>query len=151
VNGQHPILMGHGVEIDPLLPQVRRMIEAEGIYIATDAGQPGAQIPLVVQGGRVFAMKLDGELDPAALFESVRIAGPFFGPEEETPAVAAPEHDPAETWWHGVEVRCQGCRASVILREGMEELLLIVASARYVSLRCSSCGTAIREHRGTRP
>jgi hypothetical protein len=72
-----PILMGQAEEIDLLLPEIRKMLETEGFYLASDTANPIGEVPLVVMQGKVFCMKIDTELDPERFLKTVKIAGPF--------------------------------------------------------------------------
>jgi hypothetical protein len=80
------LLIGQAEEIDLLLPEVRAMLDREGIYLAGDTARPGFTVPLVVMNGRVYSMQVDTELDPARFHNTVRIAGPFYAPGEGQPA-----------------------------------------------------------------
>jgi hypothetical protein len=66
---------GHDVPI-PMLPAVATMLEAPGFYIAVDTENPDMQVPLAVQDGKIYALKLDKELDPLALKRSIVYSGP---------------------------------------------------------------------------
>jgi len=83
----NPILIGKAEEIDLLMPDVRTMLDRSGIYLASDTERPGYTVPLFVNNGRVFSMKLDEELDPEHFKPSVRIAGPYYAPGEEVDGV----------------------------------------------------------------
>lgn len=76
---RNPILIGQAEEIDLVLPQVRRILAAEGIYIGRDRARPEYTIPLSVQGGKVFSMAEDTELDPERFLSTVEFHGPYFG------------------------------------------------------------------------
>ncbi len=78
------ILIGQAEEIDLVREEVRRILNTEGIYLASDVTQPGATVPLAVIGGRVFSMKIDTELDPERFLQTVRFAGPFFAPPTDS-------------------------------------------------------------------
>lgn len=96
---RNPILIGQAEVIDLLLPEVRTMLQRQGIYLASDSARPGFTVPLVVNADGVWSMEIDGRLDPERFHKTVRISGPFFAPGEEIPAptlaevetVAAPE------------------------------------------------------------
>lgn len=79
----NPILIGKAEEIDLLKPEVRKMLGQSGIYLASDSEHPGFTVPLYVNNGRVFSMKVDEELDPERFKSSVKVAGPFYAPGEE--------------------------------------------------------------------
>lgn len=87
---RRPILIGKAEEIDLLRPEVRRMLDNEGLYIGGDTRTPEAMVPLVSQGGKVFSMKIDSELDPERFVESLTLKGPYL-PET-----------PFETQWYPV-------------------------------------------------
>ncbi len=76
----NPILIGQAEEIDLCLPQVRSMMNADGFYLASDTANPEGEVPLVSQGGKIFCMVIDKELDPTRFFNTVKIAGPFRAP-----------------------------------------------------------------------
>lgn len=81
----NPILMGQAEEIDTLRPEVRRMIENEGLYIGGDTKKPEVDIPLVSIGGKIYSMKIDKELEPDRFIETMTLKGPFRNHVEESP------------------------------------------------------------------
>lgn len=74
-----PILIGRAEEIPIIRPDVQRIIDNEGFWIATDIRQPNAEIPIVSMGGKIYAIRLDQELLPDRFFETAIFAGPFRG------------------------------------------------------------------------
>lgn len=62
-----------------LLPEVRedvqRMVENPGIWIVTDENQPGAEIPIVSMGGKLYAIELSTVLAPERFLSTARVAG----------------------------------------------------------------------------
>lgn len=85
----NPLLLGQVEEIDLVLPQVRKMMEADGFYIGGDSDRPGFEVPLVVIAGRIFCFVIDKELDPERFLPSLCVSGPFRGPN-------LPSTDPAD-------------------------------------------------------
>lgn len=81
---KNPILIGQAQEIDLLQPQVRAMLNNEGFYIGGDTKQERLMVALVSQGGRVFCLKVDTELEPSRFMPSLTLHGPY-GPRQ--PAV----------------------------------------------------------------
>ena len=79
---RNPILIGQAEVIDLLLPEVRTMLQRQGIYLASDSARPGFTVPLVVNADGVWSMQIDGRLDPERFHATVRIAGPFYAPGE---------------------------------------------------------------------
>lgn len=78
-----PILIGQVETIDPLLPEVRAMMQHQGIYLARDSARPGFTVPLVVNADGLFSVIIDKRLDPERFLDTVQIAGPFYAPGEE--------------------------------------------------------------------
>ncbi|SIT43761.1 conserved hypothetical protein [Paraburkholderia piptadeniae] len=74
---RNPILIGQAVEIDLLQPQVRAMLNNEGFYIGGDTKQERLMVALVSQGGRVFCLKVDTELEPSRFMPSLTLHGPY--------------------------------------------------------------------------
>lgn len=74
---RNPILIGQAEVIETVQPQVRRMLEVEGVYIGTDTMAPEFEVPLVVMNGKVYCLRIDKELDPARFKDSLQLAGPF--------------------------------------------------------------------------
>ncbi|WP_225031764.1 hypothetical protein [Paraburkholderia sp. XV] len=77
---RNPILIGQPEEIDLVQPQVRAMLNNEGFYIGGDTKQARLMVALVSQGGRVFCLKVDTELDPSRFLPSLTLHGPY-GPQ----------------------------------------------------------------------
>ncbi len=75
---QNPILIGQAEEVDLLLPQVRAMIENQGIYIAGDTARPGYSVPLASLDGKVYSMVVDNELRPHLFLPTVTLHGPYL-------------------------------------------------------------------------
>jgi len=86
---RNPILIGQAEVIDVLLPEVRTMLQRQGIYLASDSARPGYTVPLLVNAEGVWSMEIDGRLDPERFHKTVRISGPFFAPGEEIDPVSA--------------------------------------------------------------
>lgn len=83
---RNPLLIGRVKEIDLVRPDVRAMLEREGLYIGGDSRVPRMLVPLVSQGGKVFSMKIDGELPPERFLPTLTLHGPYFA----TPPQPAP-------------------------------------------------------------
>jgi hypothetical protein len=71
------LLIGEAELIDPVQPQVRKMLENEGVYIAGDANAPAMTVVLAVQDGKVFSMQLDKELNPERFVSTLTAHGPY--------------------------------------------------------------------------
>lgn len=81
-----PILLDKAVPLPPAVrADIQRMVENEGVWIATDENQPGAEIPIISIGGKLRAIKLDTELDPARFLPTVRLSGPFRAVQAAAP------------------------------------------------------------------
>jgi hypothetical protein len=61
-----------------LRADVQKAIETEGMYLAFDPQSPNAIVPVVSQGGKLFAMMIDRELAPRKFFDRTKIHGPFW-------------------------------------------------------------------------
>jgi hypothetical protein len=81
---RNPILIGQAEEIDLLQPQVRAMLNNEGFYVGGDTKQERLMVALVSQGGRVFCMKIDNELEPSRFLPTLTLHGPY-GPRPPAP------------------------------------------------------------------
>lgn len=75
---RNPILIGQAEEIDTLQPQVRAMIETEGVYIGGDTRNRSLTVPLVSYGGGIRALKVDTELDPERFLPTFTVHGPYL-------------------------------------------------------------------------
>lgn len=82
-------LMGKAAVHDLVLPQVRVMLAEEGIWIGRDTQFPQFTIPLSVQDGACFSLKLDEQLSPLRFLPSVAFHGPYL---------ADPNEGAARTW-----------------------------------------------------
>ncbi|MNV19027.1 hypothetical protein D3C71_1098700 [compost metagenome] len=80
---RNPILLGQVETIDLLLPEVRTMLQRQGIYLASDSARPGFTVPLVVNADGLWSLQLDSQLNPERFNRTVQIAGPFYAPGEE--------------------------------------------------------------------
>jgi hypothetical protein len=78
------LLIGKAEEVDLLRPEIRSMIDNEGVYVCGDTKHPETTVPIISIGGRLHGILLDVELDPTRFLETVTIAGPFHKPEEPT-------------------------------------------------------------------
>jgi len=76
------LLIGKAEEIDLLRPEIRSMIDNEGVYVCGDTKRPEVTVPIISIGGRLHGIMLDVELDPTRFLETVTIAGPFHKPED---------------------------------------------------------------------
>lgn len=85
---RNPILLGQVETIDLLPPEVRTMLQRQGIYLASDSARPGFTVPLVVNADGLWSLQLDSQLDPERFNRTVQIAGPFYAPGE---VIAAPD------------------------------------------------------------
>lgn len=79
---------------DPIQDQVqradiKRMLEFEGIYCAGDTNNPDVTVPLASAGGKLYKMKLDGEIDPSRFLPTVTLAGPYTAQEPDPDAWTA--------------------------------------------------------------
>ena len=88
--GRNTVLLGTAVEIDVVTPEVRKMLDVQGMYLAADTQRPGYTVPLVVIKGKVYSLVIDEELDPSRFHPTVLIAGPFYAPGEEQEAPGEP-------------------------------------------------------------
>ena len=77
-SNRNPILLGQAEVIDLLQPQVRAMVENEGLYVGGDSRTPEMVVPLVSQNGRIFSMKIDEPLDPERFLPTLTLHGPYF-------------------------------------------------------------------------
>jgi hypothetical protein len=84
--GNNNVLIGKAEEIDLVMPEVRKMLDVQGIYLAADSDRPGYTVPLVCIKGKVYSMVIDTELDHTRFLPTVLIAGPFYAPGEEQEA-----------------------------------------------------------------
>ena len=79
---RRPILMGQAEVIDLVLPEVRRMMEEEGMWMVSDPrGPDGAEVPVCSIQGKLYSMILDRELDPERFIHGIQVAGPLRAPE----------------------------------------------------------------------
>jgi hypothetical protein len=81
----NPILIGQAEEIDLVQPQVRAMLDNEGVYIGGDRTKPDLMVVLVSQAGKVQCMKFDTELSPERFLDTLTLHGPY-GPQRAAPA-----------------------------------------------------------------
>ncbi len=81
------ILVGKAEEIDLLPPEIRAMVDNEGIYLCGDTARPEYTVPVASIGGRLYSMKLDEELDPERFQKTVTVAGPYHKSEVPPNAV----------------------------------------------------------------
>lgn len=75
---RRPILIGQAEEIDLVQPQVKKILENPGFYIGTDPRHPNVLVPLWVDDGKVFSMKIDNELKPDRFLDGIAFSGPFL-------------------------------------------------------------------------
>lgn len=76
--GRNPILIGQAEEFDLVLPQVRAMIENEGVYICGDTVHPAFTVPLVSYDGKILSLVAEAELDPERFIPSFTAHGPYL-------------------------------------------------------------------------
>lgn len=76
--GRNPILIGQAEEFDLVLPQVRAMIENEGVYICGDTAHPAFTVPLVSYDGKILSLVAEAELDPERFIPSFTAHGPYL-------------------------------------------------------------------------
>ncbi len=58
---------------------IRKMMETPGLYLAGDSDAPGAMVPIVSNGGKIYSMAVDEELDPEKFYEDrLTLRGPFL-------------------------------------------------------------------------
>jgi hypothetical protein len=74
------LLIGHAEEIDVLRPEIRSMVENQGVYVCGDSARREYTVPIISIGGKLFSVVLDAELDPTRFLDTVTIAGPFHKP-----------------------------------------------------------------------
>ena len=90
---------------------VRHMLENEGVWIGGDSLHPEATVPLASMGGKVYALRLDQELDPARFLPTLTLAGPFTAERPDPRAWRSAVDDPPEQlrlvmlWFSTCEVR----------------------------------------------
>lgn len=77
---KNPILIGQAEEIDLLPPEIRAMVENEGIYLCGDTAKPEFTVPIASIGGVLHSMTLDQVLDPERFNPTVTVAGPLHKP-----------------------------------------------------------------------
>jgi hypothetical protein len=63
-----------------ILPVIQEMMKHQGIYIGCEPTHPHLDIPVVSVKGKLYAVKLDQELDPTRFTETGRWSGPFRAP-----------------------------------------------------------------------
>lgn len=68
---------------------IQRMIDNEGLWIVVDDTTPGAYVPIMSMGGKLFAIKLDQELAPDRFFPTARVASGPHRANESSSAMAA--------------------------------------------------------------
>lgn len=90
---RNPILIGQVETIDLLRPEVRTMMQRQGIYLASDSARPGFTVPLVVNADGLFSVIIDKRLDPERFLDTVQIAGPFYALGEEIQPIAGTSSD----------------------------------------------------------
>lgn len=81
------VLVGKTEPIDPVRPEVRAMIENEGLYIGGDTRNPGMAVPLASLAGEIWSMRIDKRLDPTGFLDTLTLHGPYFA-EPPQPDVA---------------------------------------------------------------
>jgi hypothetical protein len=60
---------------------IAAMLANPGVYVLTDTAAPEvACAPVVSQGGKIYAMRLDQELAPNRFYPTAKINGPFWPP-----------------------------------------------------------------------
>ena len=64
-------------QADGIPARVREMIEQPGIYLGSNPEIPAATVPLVSLGGRIFAVRIDHELDPRRFITGHLLEGPY--------------------------------------------------------------------------
>lgn len=81
------ILIGKADEIDLVRPEVRAMIDREGIYLCGDTAAPEATVVIASVGGVLYSMATDSPLAPDRFKPTVTITGPF---RKDVPPAAEP-------------------------------------------------------------
>ncbi len=71
------LLIGKAEVRNLIRPEIRRMLDNEGIYVCADSNHPNVRVVIVSMSGKLLSMKIDSELDPERFLESVIVAGPF--------------------------------------------------------------------------
>jgi hypothetical protein len=88
-------------------PDVRAMLEKEGLYLGGDTRHPNVIVPLWSSGGKVSSMKIDAELAPERFAEYLTLKGPYT-PETPDPAASpayyAAAEQVAEAWFYTANV-----------------------------------------------
>jgi hypothetical protein len=64
-----------------LRPDVERMLENEGLYLAFDPNYQNAIVPIVSQSGKLLTMRIDCEISPEKFFDRTTLHGPFLTTE----------------------------------------------------------------------
>lgn len=73
------LLIGQAEVIDPVMPKVRKMLDNPGVYICGDSANPEATVVLVSDGGRIYSLQPDADLDPARFLPTLMAHGPYRG------------------------------------------------------------------------
>jgi hypothetical protein len=74
------LLLGKAEEIDLLRPEIRAMVDNEGVYVCGDTDRPEYTVPIISIAGVLYSVKLDEPLDPERFKETVTVAGSFHKP-----------------------------------------------------------------------
>jgi len=75
------ILPGAANDLPPMppnWPQISTMLKRDGFYVVGDSTAPGANIPIVVQGGNAFSLTIDKQLNPMRFTATAVFSGPFY-------------------------------------------------------------------------
>lgn len=57
---------------------VSLVLQVDGLYVVTMPGDAGAIVPLVVNRGRIYSLRMDSELDPDRFNEGAKFTGPVY-------------------------------------------------------------------------
>lgn len=81
---RNPILIGQAEEIDTLLPGIRAMMEAPGVYVLGDRQRPELNFVLaVIEPWKAYFMSPDpDQVDPARFLPTVTFHGPYRAGED---------------------------------------------------------------------
>ena len=71
----------HEEALGRLLPEVRRMMDEEGMWMVSCPRAPaGAEVPVCSMQGKLYSIIIDRELDPELFYHGIQVAGPLRAP-----------------------------------------------------------------------
>ena len=65
--------------LNSLKNKLQKMIALQGFYLLGDKRTPGADVPVLSMGGKVYVLQIEGELNTDHLVSTLTIQGPFRG------------------------------------------------------------------------